>query len=117
MPLSEHDKKVIAEMEESLTRHDPHFAKSLRDTNVYSHGMRRVKWGVLGFVVGLALLVAFFTTYLLVALVGVAVMFASAVVVERSARRLGRAGWRDLTRPGGEEGPGWRSRLGGRRPQ
>ncbi len=117
MPLSEHDKKVIAEMEESLTRHDPHFAKSLRDTNVYSHGMRRVKWGVLGFVVGLALLVAFFTTYLLVALVGVAVMFASAVVVERSARRLGRAGLRDLTRPGGEEGPGWRSRLGGRRPQ
>ncbi|MBU6496418.1 MAG: DUF3040 domain-containing protein [Acidobacteria bacterium] len=117
MPLSEHDKKIIAEMEESLIRHDPHFAKSLRDTNVYSHGMRRVKWGVLGFVVGLALLVAFFTTLLPVALLGVALMFGSAVVIERSARRLGRAGWRDLTHPGGEEGPGWRRRFTGRRPQ
>ena len=44
MPLSEHEQKILAELEESLSKQDPRFAKNVRDTNVYSHGTRRVRW-------------------------------------------------------------------------
>jgi Protein of unknown function (DUF3040) len=97
MPLSEHEQKILAELEESLSKQDPRFAKSVRETNVYSHGARRVRRGVAGFVLGLVVLIAFFSQSVYVGLMGVALMFASAVVVERNARRLGRAGWRDIT--------------------
>jgi len=99
MPLSEHEQKILAELEESLSKQDPRFAKSVRETNVYSHGGRRVRWGVAGFIAGLAILVAFFSQNVYVGLFGVALMFVSAVVVERNARLLGRASWRDITRP------------------
>ena len=38
MPLSEHEQKILAELEESLSKQDPRFAKNVRETNVYSHG-------------------------------------------------------------------------------
>ena len=100
MPLSEHEQRILAELEDSLAKQDPRFAKSVRETNVYSHGGRRVRWGVAGFVAGLAILVLFFSRNVPVGLVGVALMFVSAVVVERNARLLGRASWQDLTRSG-----------------
>ena len=99
MPLSEHEQRVLAELEESLSKNDPRFVKNVRETNVYSHAGRRVRWGVAGFVVGLLILVLFFSQSVLVGMVGVALMFASAVVVERNARLLGRASWQDITRP------------------
>jgi type IV secretory pathway VirB3-like protein len=98
MPLSDHEQRILAELEESLSKQDPGFAKSVRDTNVYAHGGRRVRWGVAGFVVGLAVLVLFFAHNILLGLLGVALMFVSAVVIERNARLLGRASWQDLTR-------------------
>jgi len=79
----------------------------VRDTNVYSHGTRRVRWGIAGFVVGLVILLAFFSQNVYVGLVGVALMFASAIVIERNARLLGRAGWRDITQShGGDDSAG-----------
>lgn len=98
MPLSEHEQRILAELEESLSKQDPRFAKSVRETNVYSHGGRRVRWGAVGFVLGLAILVLFFSRSIVVGLGGVALMFISAIVIERNARLLGRASWQDLTR-------------------
>jgi hypothetical protein len=100
MPLSEHEQKILAELEDSLSKQDPRFAKNVRETNIYSHSGRRVRWGVVGFVAGLAVLVLFFSHSVLLGLVGVALMFISAVVVERNARKLGRASWRDITSSG-----------------
>jgi len=107
MPLSEHEQRVLAELEESLSKQDPGFAKSVRETTVYSHSGRRVRWGVLGFVAGLAILVLTFSQSVFAGLVGVALMFASLVLIERNARRVGRATWYDLTRS-------FRSEDGGR---
>jgi hypothetical protein len=97
MPLSEHEQKILAELEESLSKQDPKFAKSVRETNVYSHSLRRVRWAILTFLLGLVVLVAFVQS-VMVGIVGVATMFVSAVVIERNIRRIGRASWRDLTR-------------------
>ena len=99
MPLSEHEQRILAELEESLSKQDPRFAKNVRETNIYSHSGRRVRWGVAGFIAGLVILVLCFSHSVLLGLVGVALMFISAVVVERNARLLGRASWQDITRP------------------
>ncbi len=105
MPLSEHEQRILAQLEESLTRQDPHFAKNVRATSVYAHGGRRVRWGIAGFIAGLLILVLFFSHSVALGLLGVALMFVSAIVVERNARLLGRASWRDLTRPAQGEDP------------
>ena len=62
-----------------------------------------MRWGVAGFIAGLAILVLFFSHSVLLGLVGVALMFVSAVVVERNARLLGRASWQDITRVQGDD--------------
>ena len=58
-----------------------------------------MRWGIAGFLVGLLVLILCFSHSVLLGLVGVALMFISAVVVERNARLLGRASWQDITRP------------------
>ena len=112
MPLSEHEQRILAELEESLSKQDPRFAKNVRETNVYSHGGRRVRWGILGFIIGLVVLILCFSTNVFLGLVGVALMFVSAVVIERNARLLGRASWQDITRPA--QGDDTRANLGPR---
>ncbi len=100
MPLSEHEQRILAELEESLSKQDPRFAKNVRETNIYSHSGRRVRWGIVGFLAGLVMLILCFSSSVLLGLIGVALMFVSAVVVERNARLLGRASWQDITRSG-----------------
>jgi hypothetical protein len=96
MPLSEHEQRILAELEESLSKADPRFAKSVRDTSVYTHSGRRVRWGVLGFLLGLGILLWQFQYSLVAGLFGIVIMFASMFVIERNARRLGRASWHDF---------------------
>lgn len=96
MPLSEHEQRVLQQLEESLKRDDPAFEKKVREANIYREAGRRLRWAGAGFVAGLIVLLVFFTSNLLVGLVGVAIMFASGVVMERNVRRMGRASIHDL---------------------
>lgn len=60
MPLSEHEQRVLAQMEQALYAEDPRLASTLKSTaSATGHGLdrRRVAIGVLGAVVGLALVV------------------------------------------------------------
>jgi hypothetical protein len=104
VPLSEHEQRILAELEESLVRQDPRFAERVRSETLYRHAGRQLRWAVLGFLVGLAVLVVFFSESVVVGFVGVALMFVCAVVFERNLRRMGKAGWHDLTRNPREEG-------------
>ena len=97
MPLSDHEQRILAELEESLVRQDPQFAERVRSETVYRHAGRYCKWAALGFVVGIAILVAFYPRSVAVGFLGVALMFVCAVVFERNLRRMGKAGWHDLT--------------------
>lgn len=96
MPLSEHEQRVLQQLEESLKRDDPAFEKKVREANIYREAGRRLRWAGAGFVGGLAVLLIFFTSNLLIGLVGVAIMFASGMVMERNVRRMGRASIHDL---------------------
>jgi len=98
VPLSEHEQRILAELEESLVRQDPEFAERVRSENVYRFAGRHAKWAALGFIGGLAVVVAFFSRSVLLGVVGCAIMFGCAVVFERNLRRMGKAGLHDLTR-------------------
>jgi len=98
VPLSDHEQRILAELEESLVRQDPEFAQRVRSESIYRHGGRYCKWAAVTFVLGVAILVAFYSRSVVAGFVGVVIMFASAVWFERNLRRMGRAGWHDLTR-------------------
>jgi hypothetical protein len=97
MPLSEREQRILAELEDSLSRHDPRFAERVSTETVYTHAAKICKWSVLGFVVGIIVLF-FYVLNVVIGLLGIAIMFSSAVVFERNARKLGKTGWADFRR-------------------
>ncbi len=98
MPLSEHEQKVLQELEQALYRQDPAFAHRVKSKNVYRYAGRYLKLSVVGFVGGLAVMLAFFTTSVAAGFVGVLIMFASLVMFWTNLRRMGKAGWEDVSR-------------------
>jgi len=98
LPLSEHEQRVLNELEQALVEQDPDFAHRVRSENVYRYAGRYLKWSVLGFVIGLAVMLAFFTTSVAVGFVGVLIMFGSLVMFWTNLRRMGKAGWEDIGR-------------------
>ena len=98
VPLSEHEQRVLHELEQALYQQDPAFADRVRSESVYRYAGRYLKWSVLGFVLGLAVMLAFFTTSVFLGFVGVLIMFASLVTFWTNVRRMGKAGWEDFGR-------------------
>jgi hypothetical protein len=91
MPLSEHEQKVLTELEYSLFEQDPRLVEAMWAGGNASLWKRRTLWGVTGYLVGTIVLVAYFTVSLWLGLVGVAVMGACMFVIERNVRFLVRA--------------------------
>ena len=77
----------------------------MANETVYRHAGRQCKWAALFVVLGLVVLVAFYSVSVLLGLLGVAIMFASAVIFERNLRRMGKASWHDITRSLHEDEP------------
>ncbi len=97
MPLSEDEQRILSEIEEQLYESDPDLVREVGSTTVYTHAFRNLKWAVLGFLIGLVLLIALLSQSFIASFAGFLVMLASALWAERSARRLGRAGWDQMT--------------------
>ena len=64
MPLSEDEQRILREIEENLSATDPKLVQQVSDTTLYRHSARVIKWSVVGFIAGLALMIATFTTTL-----------------------------------------------------
>jgi sulfite exporter TauE/SafE len=97
LPLSEEEQRVLNEMEQTLYRHDPAFAARVKSESVYRYAGRVIRWSVVGFILGLVIMILWFTTSIVVGLIGVAIMFASLVLFSTNLRRVGKAGWQDIT--------------------
>ena len=97
MPLSEDEQRILQEIEQQFYEHDPALAGEIGSTTLYKHAGRNLKWAAFGFVAGFALLIATFATNLLVGFVGFLVMLICAFLFERNLRKLGRAGWQQMT--------------------
>ncbi len=92
MPLSENEQNILAEIERHLEETDPGLARHVGKRSVYRHAVGSLKWSILGFVVGLGLMVATLRVHYLVAFAGFLVMLVSALGFERNLRMMGRAG-------------------------
>jgi Protein of unknown function (DUF3040) len=97
VPLSEDEQRILSQIEERFYEDDPEFAREVGQTSLYRHAFRNIKWGLLGFLVGAVFLVATLSTSYLLSFIGFLVIFASAIFIERNARKMGRAGLQQVT--------------------
>jgi hypothetical protein len=99
VPLSEDEQRILHEIEQQFYESDPAFARGVGKTTLYRHAGRSLKWAGLGFFCGFVLLVGSFATSpsLFLGFVGFAVMLACAFVFERNLRKMGKAGWKQVT--------------------
>lgn len=88
MPLSDHEQRILEEIERKLREDDPRLAATVSRASVYSHAVRRIRWGILGFFAGFVMLMLFMLS-LWVAIAGFGVMLVSALFVYHSLRRMG----------------------------
>jgi hypothetical protein len=89
MPLSEHEQRILEEIERRLAEEDPRLVQNVARATVASHALRRIRWGIVGFVLGFVLLL-FFVVNLWVAVAGFAVMLVAGLIVYTYLKRMGR---------------------------
>ncbi len=87
MPLSEHEQKMLAQMEQALAAEDPKFASQMQGRALSSLQHRRWIVGVVGVVAGLGLVLVGVNTTMWVGALGFAVMVAAAVYAVTPPRR------------------------------
>ncbi|MEU6843616.1 DUF3040 domain-containing protein [Streptomyces sp. NPDC046716] len=93
MPLSEHEQRMLEQMERALYAEDPKFATALEGSGLRTYTRRRVYQAVAGFLVGIALLMAgMVAKQIWISVVGFLVMLGCAV--------LAVTGWRKAPKPG-----------------
>ncbi|NBE54152.1 DUF3040 domain-containing protein [Streptomyces boluensis] len=99
MPLSEHEQRMLEQMERALYAEDPKFATALEGSGMRTYTRRRVYQAVAGFLVGIALLMAgMVAQQIWISVVGFLVMLGCAV--------LAVTGWRKAPKPGEQAAPG-----------
>jgi hypothetical protein len=111
VPLSEDEERILSEIAQQFYTDDPHFAREVGETTLYTHTVRRMKWSGFGFVLGVVFLIATLSTSFLLAFGGFLVMLACALYFERNARKLGKAGIDQVTRS--LKATGFRDAIGG----
>src|ERR1700712_5560226 len=97
MPLSEDEQRILHQIERQFYESDPAFAQSVSQSSLYRHAFRNIKLGLVGVVAGLAFLLATLRISVLLSFVGFLGMLGAAFVIERNARKLGRAGWEQVS--------------------
>ncbi|MFF8957028.1 DUF3040 domain-containing protein [Streptomyces sp. NPDC014894] len=96
MPLSEHEQRMLEQMERALYAEDPKFATALEGSGLRTYTRRRVYQAVAGFLVGIALLMAGMVAQMIwISVVGFLVMLGCAV--------LAVTGWRKAPKPGEQQ--------------
>jgi hypothetical protein len=91
VPLSEHEQRLLDQIERALYQEDPKFASTVRQTDLRTHMKRRLVKAALVLVVGFALLItgAVVQQYL-VGIAGFAVMVAALLLAMTAWKRMGQ---------------------------
>lgn len=93
MPLSEHEQRLLEQMERALYAEDPKFVSSLRGTDLRSHYRRRALASAVGFILGVVLLMTgVVSTIWIVGVFGFLLMLASALFAVTSWRKVSGSG-------------------------
>jgi hypothetical protein len=107
VPLSEHEQRLLDQIERQLYADDPKFASAVRSHDLRSHLARRAKRFSALLVLGLGALVAgAILRNVIVGVAGFLVMLAAGLVIGRSLQRLSRGETVRLPREKKAKGPG-----------
>lgn len=98
MPLNEDEKRILAEIERQFHATDPESAKRISSTTLQRYLLRNCKWALLGFFVGLVILLAAFASSWVLGIFGFLVMVASAVVLIQNLHKISRLGLEQVSR-------------------
>lgn len=105
VPLSEHEQRMLEQMERALYAEDPKFATALEGSGLRTYTRRRVYQAVAGFLVGIALLMAgMVAQQIWISVVGFLVMLGCAVLAVTGWRKAPKPGERPAAGGGGERG-------------
>jgi DUF3040 family protein len=100
MPLTPHEQRILEEIERRLAEEDPRLVESVSKSTVATHALRRIRWGLAGFLVGFVLLL-FFVVSIWFALAGFVAMLGSGLLVYHYLKRMGREQLRSHAERGG----------------
>jgi hypothetical protein len=105
VPLSEHEQRMLEQIESALYAEDPKFAHAVRSTNPQVHYKRRIVKAALGFVVGVCALMAGLvinegTVTIAISVTGFLLMVVCCVWALTSWKRMAGIGG-EPARPGG----------------
>jgi hypothetical protein len=93
VPLSEHEQRMLEQMERALYAEDPKFASALEGSGLRTYTRRRIYLSLLGFLAGIGLLMGgMIARQPWISVVGFLVMLGSAVLAVTGWRRVGRPG-------------------------
>ena len=92
MPLSEHEQRLLDQIERALYAEDPKFASSVRSTDLRTHMRRRLRRAAFVLVVGVVLLILGLSTNPAVGIAGFAVMVGALLLGLSALKRLGGNG-------------------------
>lgn len=97
VPLSEDEQRILLEIEQRLAEEDPDLVREVASTTVYTHALRNLKLATLLFVVGVVAMILLLGTHPVLSFGGFLIMLGAALLFERNARRLGKAGMQQMT--------------------
>lgn len=115
MPLSEHEQRILDDIERQLHEEDPRFARSVSSTTLTAHLARRIRWTAVGFVLGFAMLMLFWLNTW-IALIGFAVMLGCALLIYNWIKQIGADQLRTIQQSGRFSLTAMLARLSGRFP-
>ena len=92
MPLSEHEQQLLEQMEQALYAEDPKFASQMQGAGARASARRRMAVGVVGVVVGLALVLVGVNTTMWIGAAGFAVMVGAVAFALTPPRRRSALG-------------------------
>lgn len=113
MPLSEHEQRLLDQIERALYAEDPKFASTVRSTDLRTHMRRRLRRAAIVFAVGFVLLVLGVpTNRIAVGVAGFVVMFVALLMALAAWKRLGSAPSPTTPRAAGDARPPRAGRVG-----
>jgi uncharacterized protein involved in cysteine biosynthesis len=86
MPLSDHEQRLLEQIEQALYAEDPKFATSVASRKMRSHPRRKLALAVFGAILGLALVAVGVTVHPIVIVLGFMLAVASCTLAVRVVR-------------------------------
>lgn len=112
MPLSDHEQRLLEQIERALIAEDPKFASTVATSTLRNHTRRRIRRAIVGCVIGFGLLIGGLVTKQIAVSVGGFVVMLAAIVYGVAGPKRPKNDGRTAT---GGTGPGKKSPHGGGR--